>query len=165
MFSRIVILMVLLVALASYMGAQSPAKLANVEVTAFEAAKGVDFPPDLQAKLMDELVKQLTESKKFGKIVRAGEANPDPSASLLKLSGVVTAVDEGSRAARYMVGFGAGKASIMSHVKFVDAASGAVKFESDVKATMKGGLAGGNTLNVAKNLAKNIVKLAKQKKF
>ena len=50
-------------------------------------------------------------------------------------------------------------------VKFVDAASGEVKHESEVKGTYKGtwSVGGGTAANVADGLAKQIVKLAKEK--
>jgi len=165
MRSRVLVLIVLLVASAFPLVAQSQARYADVEVAAFEAAKGVDFPPDFQAALMDELVRQFTETKKFAKVMREGETAADAPAPVLKVTGEVTSVDEGSQAARMFVGFGAGKARIQAHVKFVDAKSGEVQFESDVKASMSGGWVGGKAVGVAKNLAKAITKLAKQHQF
>jgi hypothetical protein len=158
---RICLFLTMSVALATLMAAPPPSK--TIEVTAFEAAKGVDVPPDFQAALMDELVKQLTETKKFAKILRPGDAPLDPATPRLKLIGVVTNVEEGSRAARVMVGFGAGSAHMAAHVKFIDAVSGEVKFESDVRGRMWAGWGGGNALKAANSLAKNIVKLAKDK--
>jgi hypothetical protein len=155
--------LIVAIAVAATLMAAPPPQ--SIQITAFEAAKGVDLPPDFQAALVDQLVKQLTESKKFAKVLGPDAAAADPSESRLKLVGVVTNVDEGSRAARAFVGFGAGAAHMSAHVKFVDAASGDVKFESDTtgKLTGKWSMSGGQSVDVAKDLAKNIVKLAKEK--
>lgn len=162
MHNRITLLIAVVAVVAMSMAAASPK---DIEITAFEAAKGVDLPPDFQAALLDELAKQLTESKKFAKVLRPGEAPADPAAPRLKLTGIVTNVEEGSRAARALVGFGAGSAHMAAHVKFIDAASGEVKFESDTRGRLLGtwSVGGGDAIKVARDLAKNIVKLAKEK--
>jgi hypothetical protein len=138
---RITLLIVAIAVAATLMAAPPPQ---SIQITAFEAAKGVDLPP----ALVDQLVKQLTESKKFAKVLGPDAAAADPSESRLKLVGVVTNVDEGSRAARAFVGFGAGAAHMSAHVKFVDAASGDVKFESDTtgKLTGKWSMSGGQSM-------------------
>jgi hypothetical protein len=150
-----------IIAVACCLCAQAEGKYTNIDISAFEAAKGVDFPPDFQAKLMAELEKQIIQNKMFAKIIKPGEASSEPA---LKLTGVITEVEEGSRAARALVGFGAGKARMTAHVKFIDSSSGAVVFESDVKSTMSGAWSagGGDSMKVASNLAKDIIKIAKK---
>lgn len=165
MFMRIVACLTVLLCAAALASAQTPVKYATIELVPFEAGKGIDFPPDFQAKMIDSLVKHFTGDKKFTKILRPGEAAPTPAVPTLKLSGIVIAVDEGSRAARHFVGFGAGQASMTAKVKFADAVSGEVKLETEVKGTYKGtwGAFGGSSANVCDGLAKQIVKLAAQK--
>jgi hypothetical protein len=151
------------IALAIASTAAPQTQVPSIEVTAFEAQKGVDLPPDFQAALMEELVKQLTETGKFAQVLKAGESAPDGKAPTLRLTGVVTELDEGSRAARWAVGFGAGKAKIRAHVKFVDVATGAVNLEKDVYGRKIGGVAGGAAINSTRGLAKEVAKLAKEK--
>ncbi len=145
--------------------AQTPVKYTNLEIMPWEAGKGIDFPPDFQAKIIESLVQHFQASKKFAKIVKPGEAPPAASEPTVKLTAVLTEIDEGSRAARALVGFGAGSSYMKATVKFVDAASGKVKYESEVKGTYKGtwSVGGGSAANVADGLAKQIVKLAKDK--
>jgi hypothetical protein len=165
MFSRIIVCVTVLLCAAALAAAQTPVKYETIELVPFEAAKGIDFPPDFQGKMVDSLIKHFTGDKKFTKILRPGETVPTPAVPTLKLSGIVTEVDEGSRAARHFVGFGAGQASMTAKVKFVDAVSGEVKLEAEVKGTYKGtfGAYGGKSANVCDGLAKQIVKLAGQK--
>jgi hypothetical protein len=163
MFMRIIACLAVLLCAAALATAQTPVKYDTFEIGLFEAGKGIDFPPDFQAKMVDSLVKHFTNGKKF-KVLRPGETATSP-ATTLKLTGVVTEVDEGSRAARHFVGFGAGQASMTAKIKFADAVSGDVKLETEVKGTYKGtwGAFGGNSANVCDGLAKQIVKLATQK--
>jgi hypothetical protein len=157
--------LVLLVALPCT--AQAPAPAAkDIILTEFEADKGVDFPPDFQAAFATRLVEEFTKTKKFNRVVKPGDPVPEGGAGAIKLTGVVTGVDEGSKAARMLVGWGAGKAWIKAHVKFIDEASGAVKFEKDVQASFSGGAWGsGNASKVGESLAKEIAKLAKAQTF
>ncbi len=163
MFMRILACLTLLLCAAALATAQTPVKYDTIEIVPFEAAKGIDFPPDFQAKMIDSLVKHFTSGKKF-KVLRPGETVTSP-ATTLKLTGIVTEVDEGSRAARSLVGFGAGSSYIKAKVKFADETSGEAKVESELKGSYKGtwSFAGGSGANVCDGLAKQIVKLATQK--
>ena len=165
MLTRIIVCVTVLLCAAALAAAQTPAKYETIQLVPFEAAKGIDFPPDFQGVMIDSLVKRFAGSKKFTKILRPDETAPAPAVPTLKLSGTVLEVDEGSRAARSLVGFGAGQASIKAKVKFADAVSGEVKLETEVTGSYKGtfGTAGGKSANVCDGLAKQIVKLAEQK--
>jgi hypothetical protein len=166
MLLRITVCVTALLLCAAALGsAQTPVKYATIQIIPFEAAKGVDFPPDFQAAMIDSLIKRFEGNKKFTKILRPDEAAPTPAVPMLKLSGIVTEVDEGSRAARSLVGFGAGSSYIKAMVKFVDAASGETKIETELTGSYKGtwSMAGGKSANVCDGLAKQIVKLANGK--
>jgi len=159
---RVVVLLAsIVVAIAS--AATPQTEKPSIEIMAFEAQKGVDFPPDYQAALFEELVTRLTETGKFAQVLKEGEKAPDGKAATLRLTGIVTEVDEGSRAARSLVGFGAGKAKIRAHVKFLDVATGAVKLEKDVYGRKIGGGIGGAGINCTRGLAREVAKLAKEK--
>jgi Domain of unknown function (DUF4410) len=139
----------------------------DIILTAFEAQKGIDFPPDFQEAFVTKLVEEFTKLKKFNRVIKPGDPVPENATGAIRLTGLVTEVDEGSRAARALVGWGAGKAYIKAHVKFVDEASGAVKFEKDVQASMSGSwsVGGGDASKVGGNLAKEVAKVAKSQKF
>jgi hypothetical protein len=167
-FFRFAVLLVTLTGLAAF---AAGAKYQNIVITRFETAKGVSFPASYQKALTDSLVEQFIESKMFAKVVGPGEAGAYPPGTTLKLTGVVTHFDPGNQTGRHVAGvFGVGKASVTAHVKLLDAASGQVKLETDVKGTYKGSLSftgdtawGGKPINGARALAKEIVKVAKGK--
>jgi len=139
----------------------------DIILTAFEAQKGIDFPPDFQEAFVVRLVEEITKLKKFNRVIKPGDPVPENATGAIRLTGVVTEVDEGSRAARALVGWGAGKAYIKAHIKFVDEATGAVRFEKDVQASMSGSwsVGGGDSSKVGGNLAKEVAKVAKSQSF
>ena len=139
----------------------------DIILTAFEAQKGIDFPPDFQEAFVVRLVEEITKLKKFNRVIKPGDPVPENATGAIRLTGVVTEVDEGSRAARALVGWGAGKAYIKAHIKFIDEATGAVKFEKEVQATMSGtwSVGGGDSSKVGANLAKEVAKVAKSQSF
>ena len=167
-FSRFAVLLVTLTGLAASAAA---AKYQNIVITRFETAKGVSFPADYQKALTDSLVAQFIESKMFTKVAGPGEVGVYPPGSTLRLTGVVTQFDPGSQAGRQVAGiFGVGKASVTAHIKLRDAATGQVKLETDVKGVYQGTISftgdkawGGKPINGARALAKEIVKVAKEK--
>jgi len=136
-----------------------------VEITRFDVKEGINFPADYQVTLMEELNTQLRDTKRFKEVLREGETSPEPGAPALKLVGTVTKYDAGSRAARYLIGFGAGKTKIVAHVKFTDRATGQVLFESDVDGKVIIGFIGGDSLGATRGLAKEVAKKAKQQFF
>jgi hypothetical protein len=160
----------LLAALTGF--AASAAKYQNIVIAPFQVAKAVSFPADFEKALVDTLVHQFIKGKMFSKVVGPGDTAASPPGRTLKLTGLVTHVDPGSQTGRWAGGpFGLGKATITAHVRFLDAASGQVKLESDVTGVYKGSiiptsvdtLAGGEAINAARALAKEIVKVAKKK--
>jgi hypothetical protein len=166
-FRRFAVGVLALAGLAGFASAQTAYQ--NVALTTFRVAKGVDFPADYQKALIDSLVQQFTDSKKFTKVARPGAATP--AGRTLKVTGVVTHIEKGNQPERQVAGvFGAGKATVTAHVKLIDAASGRVKLESDVTSSYEGSIAftgdkafGGKPINVARSLAKDIVKMAVDK--
>lgn len=156
----VVIVLTLIAVATAFAQAQAP-QTQSLEVTVFEVQKGIDFPPDFQAALVDELVKQLTETKKFAQVLKPGATAPDGKAATIRLTGTVIEFQEGSRAKRYLVGFGAGKTKMRAKVQFVDVATGAVKLEKEVTGRRIGGVAGGSSMGAPHGLAKEVAKLAK----
>lgn len=80
-----------------------------------------ELPPFLQG----ELVRRLRESGLFTRVVNASETEYTPGAEkALVLEGEISRLAPGSRALRYLVGFGAGRSKAQTEMRFVDAQSG-----------------------------------------
>jgi hypothetical protein len=134
----------------------------TVAVAQFAVADGLDVPADYLAALMQELVGELQQTKKF-RNVRLGEESSSPEQRLLRIVGTITEFDKGNRATRYFVGFGAGRSKIRAHVKFTDAGTGAVVFEDDVDGNVVMGHFGGDSKGATRGLAKEVAKIAKRR--
>ena len=137
----------------------------TIEVAAFEAQEGIDFGPDYQMALTDELVDQLIQLKRFAQVTRADDPVPDAQPPEIRVTGVVTEISEGVRAVRILVGMGAGNGYIRAHVKFIEVATGEVRLEKDVEGQMlRSGWGGGDTITAAAGLARQIAKLVAKTK-
>jgi len=137
-----------------------------IEVTRFDVKEGVEkFTADWLITMTEELVKQLNETRKFKQVLREGETPADASAPALKLVGTVTEYKPGNRAARYMVGFGAGSTKVKAHVKFLDRATAAVLFEDDVDGKVVMGVIGGESVGATRGLAKEVASVTKKQFF
>lgn len=110
----------------------------------FTVEPGSNLPEDYFATMMEELVTQLNKTHRFEQVLREGE-KPADNGQVLELTGTITRFNRGNRTVRYMVGFGAGKTKIVSHVKFVDTATGAVQFEKNVDGKVWIGFMGGES--------------------
>lgn len=128
-----------------------------IEVNSFDVEQGVDFPPDYFASLQDELVKQLKEKHLFEAVLKTDEQPPRAEMPVLRLTGVVTKFNEGSRAKRYFVGFGAGSSQIFAHARYIDRETGQTVIEEEVIGTLSGGLFGGDTKSVIHQFAASVV--------
>lgn len=131
-----------------------------IEVMRFNSGPGVDFPPDYLATMMEELVAQLTETGKFQQVLRQGETPAQANTPTIRLIGTVTDFNKGSRAMRYVVGFGAGKTKVKAHVKFIDSSTGDVRLEKNVDGAVWIGFIGGESIGATRGLAKEVAKLA-----
>lgn len=139
---------------------QPPAPYTVVEVDRFAGEPGVDFPPDYQITLVEDIVRETERVSKAIEIIREGERVPS-GRSVMRISGVITQFKPGSRAKRYLIGFGAGSTVVKAHVKFTDAASGEVLFEKDLKGLTWMGIAGGSSESAGDRLGKSVVSAAK----
>jgi hypothetical protein len=142
---------------------ETTSRYKTVEVIPFESKEGVLFPPDFHIRLTEELVKELTSSKRFASVLREGEAPGEEGGPALKLMGTVTEFKKGSQMKRYMIGFGAGKTKIKAAIKFTDATTGDLVYEDEVDGKVVMGFAGGDSMGAAHGLAKEVAKVAKEK--
>lgn len=137
-----------------------------IEIMQFDVQQGVDFPPDYMTSMMEDLNTQLQKMGKFKQVLRQGENPTEAEAPALRLTGTVTKFKKGSRAKRYLIAPGVGSTKVTAHVKFLDRKTGETLLEKDVDGkVVMGGLVKGESIGATRGLAKEVVKVAKQKFF
>lgn len=130
-----------------------------VEIEKFSVAQGVEFPETDLNELMNYLVLHFNDSRRFDKVFLASDtASREAPARRVKITGQVTKYSKGSRAARYLVGFGAGRTKLVADVKVSDAETGQLLFEKNVDGHVYGGFFGGKTDEAKGELASEIIK-------
>ncbi len=132
-----------------------------IEVNDFQIQEGVELKPEYFTALKDELQKQLEDSHKFQAVLRPGEPSPQPDMPVLRLTGVITKFNAGSRAKRYLLSYGAGSSQIFVHTKYLDRATGETVIEGEVIGTLSGGFFGGDAKNVMRQFAAAVVTTTK----
>lgn len=140
-------------------------KFSNILVGGFDIKEGVDFPSNYLATLSEELIAQLQEIKKFRQVVREERQSESLPGPAVRLIGTITEFKAGSRAKRYLIGFGAGKTKIKAHIQFVDHATGEVVLRQDVDGKVWIGTFGGESIGATRGLAKEVAKVARRKFF
>jgi len=151
-------------------------KYQNIEVTKFDIKEGVEFPSDSLNVMIAEIVEELKQLNKFKQVTSANETKTDTNktedgaktetdGATIRLSGTITKFKKGSRAKRYLIGFGAGTTKVVAHVKFIDTVTGNVLFEKDVDGKVIIGFFGGDSSGSTRGLAKEVAKVAKKKFF
>lgn len=139
-------------------------KYQYVQVNRFDVQPGVDFPPDYQLTVVEDLNKELGKIKGVKQILREGEALPQQQ-PVLVVTGTVTKYKRGNQAARYLVGFGAGATVIDAHIKCYDATTKEMLLEQDVDGKVAMGVMGGKSEGANNGLAKEIAKDIKKTFF
>lgn len=138
----------------------------TVEVAVFENKQDSNFPAEYVVPLQAEIKKQLVNAKVFSEVTQEDESTPaskpqNSASRVLRLTGAITSYDPGSRAKRYVIGYGAGSAEIDSRISFVDAASGQVLMTQDLRAILSGGFLGGKSEGALKDYARQVVNKVK----
>lgn len=137
----------------------------NIEVRRFDLSSGVELPDDFRVTLMEDLVAQLNDTKAFRQVLREGEKAAEPRSPTLRLVGRVTRFSKGSRAKRYLIGPGFGKTILKAEIRFLDAATGEVRFEKTVDGKVIIGFIGGDSMGATRGLAKEVARVAKKQFF
>ncbi len=140
----------------------SEKKYQYVQVNRFDVQQGVDFPPDYQLTIDEDLNKELGKVKGMKQVLREGEPLPAAEPVLL-VTGTITKYKKGNQATRYLVGFGAGATVIGAHIKCYDAATKELLLERDVDGKVIMGIIGGKSEGANNGLAKEIAKNIKGK--
>ena len=158
-------------------------KYQKIEITRFDIKEGVEKLTDSSLEvMMSEIADELKKLNKFKEVTieptkpndtaTIDEAKTDPPQveaeskpleSTIRLVGTVTEYKEGNRTARYLVGFGAGRAKIKAHIKILDS-TGSTLLEKDVDGNLVVGFFGGDSKSITRGLAKEVAKIT-QKKF
>ena len=136
-------------------------KYSAIQIDRLAISSDVEFPADYLLTLQEEIVKQMQESKLFQEVLRPGEMPSQSGAQVLRLTGTVTKFKAGSRAQRYIVGFGAGSTEVFAHLVYSDGASGAMVITDDIRGLLAAGFIGGESLNVTRDFARKVVTSAK----
>ncbi len=156
----------LFVSSASAQAAQTSSPYNTVEIEKFAVGEGVTFPDNDLNELMGYLVIHFNKSKRFENVFLATDAAAQSApARRVKISGTITKYSKGNRAARYLVGFGAGRTKLVAKVKVADAETAEVLFEQDVDGHVYGGLFGGETDSAKGGLASDIIKSMTKKGY
>jgi curli biogenesis system outer membrane secretion channel CsgG len=136
----------------------------NIEIEKFTIRQGVEYPAADIDPLANALVNNFRDSKRFDNVSLAGQATPAEStaADSLRISGEVIKYVKGSRAARYLVGLGAGKTKIIVDVKFVNAATGETVLQQTVDGDVTWGIFGGDSDKAKSGVADEIIRLMKK---
>ena len=140
-------------------------KYQNIEVVRFDIKEDTKFPVESRDVIMSQVVEELKQLKKFKQVSNTGETISQDAGPTVRLSGVITKYKAGSRAKRYLIGFGAGSTKVVAHITLTDATSGTTLFEKDVDGTVWIGVFGGDSSGATRGLAKEVAKVTKKVLF
>jgi len=126
------------------------------------------FSPRQAAEIRQDAIDRLLGERLFAEVIDAAdppalgarpEARPAEGARRLVLSGTVTKFSKGSRAKRYLVGFGAGASAVKVLFVFRDEASGEVVYRTERQGKYYGTVSifGGESREAATEAAGDVV--------
>lgn len=127
-----------------------------VQVDLFTTPDDMQFPAKYLDALQVEIIKQMTESHRFTEVLRAGNRRRQEDGPVLQITGTVTRFKPGSRAERYVIGFGAGKTEVFGHLVFKDNVSNEVVGTADIRGKMQAGFFGGESIAVTHDFAHRV---------
>lgn len=142
--------------------AKGPYKV--IEFERFTVRQGVEFADKDLDGLMNAAVKNFVKSNRFDSVTLAGApTTTEVAGRKLKISGEITKYVKGSQAARYLVGFGAGKTKIMADIKMTDAETGEVVFNQAVDGDVTWGVFGGDSDDAKGGVADELIREMKKR--
>jgi hypothetical protein len=131
----------------------------TVEVLPFTSAVDTEAARQVADQLPDALVVELRKATRKGSKESMFSAVTDsagPAEGVLTISGRVLSFEEGSRAQRYFIGLGAGKAFATVECVFTDKASGRQVAVATFDGELSGGLFGGSSGGAAEGVIQAI---------
>jgi Domain of unknown function (DUF4410) len=146
--------------------AQSSEPYKTVEIGKFTVGEGVEFSEKDISELTSYLVINFNRSRRFENVFLSSDpALQSVPARRARITGTITKYSKGSRAARYLVGFGAGRTKLVANVKVTDAETGNVLIEQSVDGYVYGGLFGGDTGGAKGDMSSEIIKTMTKKGY
>jgi hypothetical protein len=144
--------------------AQTPAPYDYVELQRFSVEFGVEFSEQEVDQLMTYMVLNFNRSRRFERVFLSTDAAAQEApARRVKISGVITKYSKGSRAARYIIGLGAGRAKLVADITITDAETGDVLLTHKADGHVYGGAFGGETGQAKGELASEIIRTMTKK--
>lgn len=134
-----------------------------IEIERFSVRQGVELDDKEVDELMKATVGNFLASKRFDSVTMVGETPTAEAMPKLRITGEVTKYVKGSRAARYLVGMGAGKTKIMVDVKLTDAETGEVVMNQVVDGDVTWGLFGGSSDGAKGGVSDEIIREMKKR--
>ncbi|MBU0507952.1 DUF4410 domain-containing protein [bacterium] len=121
-----------------------------------------ELDPGTPTELRMAIISAIQKARTYRQVA----AELDSSAGVLQIRAKIVRFDRGSQAARYLVGFGAGKARLHVDCEFVDKESESIVAVGTFIAEIAGGLFGGtsNQGTMSKNVAKQVARFLKKGK-
>ncbi len=161
---RIAILTSAMLILCAYpppTGKAAPAETAKIKASSIQILQvesdEVKLPPEFQIALHENVIQEVTKTKKFQHVYRDGDRSASGAPDLVILHCVVKGFKQGSARERQVTSV-AGTTSIKIHVKFAGS-DGRVLLEQDVEGKVR---LFGENLRATYNLAKNVAKVVDQ---
>jgi hypothetical protein len=111
-----------------------------------------EFPNLVVTKLV-EFNKGHSSSPLFANVIRS----TDETGRVLQMKSVLLSYEKGSKAARYFIGFGSGKASCMVQCTFIDKGTGEQVLKANFEGELSMGVLGGTSKQAAGKVLDQIV--------
>jgi hypothetical protein len=131
-------------------GAKKPPPTQTLQIQQFSTAENVTVTDKYMQAMMMNIVKQLTNTKRFQSVALGTTGSPvQPTKPGVLLKGQLLEYDPGSRAKRFVAesslygyagtkGGQVGEAKVRAHIQFIDSESGNLLHEEDVEGVVRG---------------------------
>ena len=163
-YSFLAICIAMLLAISSFgQAVEKRGPYMAVEIEKFTVRQGVELTDKDVDELMQATLSNFRASKRFDSVTMAGEASAVEATPRLRVSGEVTKYVKGNRAARYLIGMGAGKTKLMVDVKLTDVTTGEVVFHQAVDGDVTWGLFGGDSDKAKGGVADEVIREMKKR--
>ena len=155
-----VLLVPFVLTLCAWGGAKASSQFKAVEIKHFTGAEGVELTPEFYDFLYADLKAELQKTKLFENFIGEGEVIESADApKTASIEGNVLEYKKGSVTKEVLIGFGAGRRTLISHVKIVRVSDKQVLLDKEIKVRT---MARWDNKLLAKVLAKNIANECKQ---
>lgn len=126
------------------------------QATSREDKRAASIPPEVLEKLRQGIIADIPSSMKGMVGVRAGDASCPDAARAITFGGSVTDYKKGNKAARYLIGFGAGKQKFAVDAWIKDKSTGTILGEDQVIDRKAAGFFGGSADKGVRDFAEKV---------